>query len=170
MRKNIHHVTFGRVTSESIKQIKGGLSINYQLWTFGIWELQPKCFQLKKQVNRKRKVSTWSLKASPLVVLFRPREKELVFTSQSGESRLPLCCNWRLYSHWRARTQAVIESTWGRTGSGPEGSCPTETQRFHVEQKADRFFEWKKFTGSMHVSGVIQSFQRLLTISTPVPF
>lgn len=36
-----------------------------------------------------------------------------------------------------------IEKTWRRTGSGPEGSGPAETQSFDVEWRFDLFFKKK---------------------------
>lgn len=56
------------------------------------------------------------------------KKKQLVLTSHSRESRLPLYCNWRhRYQLLSAHTQAVIERTWRRAGSGPKGSQPTST-------------------------------------------
>ncbi len=55
--------------------------------------------------SREKKVSTWCLKSSLLVVLVQTGEKQLDFTSQTGASQLPLCCNWRLFSERRAHTQ-----------------------------------------------------------------
>lgn len=92
------------------------------------------------------------------MVQFKREEKQLVFTSQTGAARLPLCCNRRLFSERRTHARAVIERTWRRAGSGPEGSGPAGTQSFDVEWEGDRFVERKKFL-LFGRRGIIQSFE-----------
>lgn len=95
---------------------------------------------VQNQPNRRQKASAGSLKASLLVVQFKQKQSSSTSPLRL-EYRLPLCCNWRLFSERPAKTRAV---NW-RTGSGPEGSGPAETQSFDAEWEDDRFLKGKTF-------------------------
>lgn len=65
--------------------------------------------------------------------------------------------------------RAVIERSWRRTGSGPEGSGPVETQSFDVEWE-ERSILWKGKTFCFSGRWVARSFQRVLTTSRVILF
>lgn len=111
----------------------------------------------------RKKVSTWSLKVSLLVARFK--QKRSGSSSPLTPGRLGCLCaviegSSPSGGHTRGRQ---IERTRRRTGSGPEGSGPAETQSFDVEWELDLFFKKEKVSTLGAVWALVQSLQRVWT-------
>lgn len=84
-------------------------------------------------------------------------------TSPPGSPPLPLCCNWRLFSEWRAHTHTQTGCNWkqlkeDRFWSGGPGSRWDTTALMLID-----FFEREKVCSLCRRCRVVQSFHRVWT-------